>query len=845
MSNRAAPLSRRQAGWLLALILVAGAALYVVPIWWGLPFQTATWAFDEIKPSHVGSRWPILYPPAHRQLLAALFAGADRLAALTGRPALYSQNLLLVSRALSSLLACLTALLVYRCARRLSDRATSLLSVAAVAFGTNYVFYATTANLDMPYVFWFTLSLLFFLRCLEHRHWSDHVLFAVCGALAIATKTQAYALYLVAPFALVLNLRRSEDPFWSSLWRALFDRRILEAAGACIAVTLLVFGELRGSGELRGHFAALTALDFEDYRTVAMSPRGLFKLATETVRLLSFVLGAPVLLASVAGLVMAVARPRSHVRLLSTLLFVAPYWLVFVAATGFNYDRHYLPIAIVLALFAGKALASLAAAGPPLRPLRLTAVGLALAYAAWGGVSVDLMLLGDARYEAERWMDANGLYGKTVGLGAKERLPRGIPAFGIEHFARSRRGEAGTNPNVWHNCLTLKRLDVEYLIPDTPEEMRGVGLNYREHRRFRNAAWAPLLNPEGVSAYASNVVKPSRDIVVFRRTDEECVDSAIVPRTLEELRRHRDPERREELARAIFESPSVRSVSLAGDALQGVRMHRNGWTVGTIPAAIAAQNLGWRDEQPEVRLRLSRPRAPYPVTVFLDDGEQRRSLVFAKPGERVVPLATLAPGRNSLTILWTDKSFLDQDGKLRGVRVMPTAWPPGPEERLQQLRAVLRGLHEGTVDEIVRPELARAIRRGGVDDPIEVEEDALMVGAWDNCWTVDTEQAGVLVRNAGERSARVQLVLSCDDRQASEPKVAFVDGGARLWRFELDCTSREPRVATLDRLAPGAERLYLLWSDRARPTPVSPKRMLGVHLKEVRLVSEETKAEAP
>ena len=526
MANSSERLGKRQAGWLLALILLAGAVIYVVPIWWGVPAGPNTWAFDEIKPQHVTSSWPILYPPAHRHMLTALFAAAYHAAALTGQDPPGSQTLLLASRALSALLACLTALVVYRCARRLFGRAASLLSVTAVVFGTNYVFYAKTANLDIPYVFWFTLSLLFFLRCLEHRRWGDHVLFAVCGTLAIVTKTQAYALYLLAPIALVLNLRPAGEPVWRSLRRALFDRRILEAAGACVALTLVLFGELRGSGELREHVAALTSLDFADYRTVALSPRGLFRLGVETFRLTSFVLGAPVFLAALAGLGMALARPRRNARLLSLLLFAAPYWLVFVAATGFNYDRHYLPIAVVLGLFAGKALAGLAGPGPPLRWLRQTAVGLVLAYALWSGVSVDLMLLGDARYQAERWIGAEGLRTQIAGLGSKERLPRRLPVFGRKRFARSWRREAGTNPDLWHNCVALNRMGAEYLIPDTPEEMRGPGLNYREHRRFRNAAPAPLVNPEGISTYASNVVKPSRDVVVFRRTDEECVDSA-------------------------------------------------------------------------------------------------------------------------------------------------------------------------------------------------------------------------------------------------------------------------------------------------------------------------------
>ncbi len=844
MSKSTERLGRRQAGWLLALILLAGAAIYVVPIWWGFPTGSDTWAFDEITPQHVTSKWPILYPPAHRHLLTALFAATDHAAELTGRHEPDRPTLLLASRALSVLLACLTALVVYRCARRLSDRATSLLSVTAVVFGTNYVFYAKTANLDIPYLFWFTLSLLFFLRCLEHRRWSDHVLFAACGTLAIVTKTQAYALYLLAPVALVFNLRPPGEPVWSSWRRALFDRRILEAAGACVALTLVLFGELRGSGELREHVAALTSLDFADYRTVALSPRGLLRLAIETLRLTSFVLGAPVFLAALAGLGMAVARPRRNARLLSLLLFAAPYWVVFVAATGFNYDRHYLPITVVLGLFAGKALAGLAALGPPLRRLRLAAVSLVVAYSLWCGVSVDLMLLGDARYEVERWVVANGLKGKTVGLGARERLPRGLPYFPVSRFALWRQREHGTNPRVWHNCLALSELDVEYLVPDTPAEMRGPGLNYREYRRFPNAMPVPLANPEGVTAFASNVVKVAQDVVVFRRTGERCVDSALVPRTLDELRRRNEPERRAQLARAIFESPSIRPVPLAkGQPLArgqmaGVRLLRDRWTAGTAPAGIAVQNLGWREERPDLLLRLSRHRAPFPVTAFVDDGTGTRSFVFDRPAETVVPLPAVAPGERSLTIIWSDKGWPDNMGTRRGIRVLPATWPGSPEQGRRQLHATLRGLSDGTVEPAVRAELARAIGRGGVEEPIAIDDSALMVGGSLKGWTDGTEPAAVLVRNSGERAARVALTLGCDNPWATEPVVAFVDRGGRIESYQLDCTQGE-RQARLDRLAPGGERLYIVWADRARPTTTEPVRMLGVRLEKVRLIGEE------
>lgn len=829
-------LGRRRAALLLGLLILAGAAIYAVPIWWGVPFTGTTWAFDEIKPLQVGPYWPVLYPPAHRHVLQAVFNIAElvHFDELVGSR---MSTFLLTARATTVLMACLTALALYRCARRLTDRATALLAVAATIFGTNWVFYSKTANLDIPYVFWFTLSLLFFLRALERKHWSDHVLFAVCGALAITTKTQAYALYLVAPVALVLNLRPTGVPFWTSLRRALFDRRILEAAGACLAVTLLVFGELGGSGELRQHYQALTALDFEDYRTVALSARGVATLLGETLRLLSFVLGAPVLLASLAGLGMALARPRHNLHLLSLLLFVVPYWLVFVAATGFNYDRHYLPIAVVMGLFAGKALSRLAASGPPLRPLRLAAVGLVLAYAVWSGVSVDLMMLGDARYEAERWIEAKGLRGNIAGLGSKELLPRGLPSKGIDAFARSRRREAGTNPNVWHNCVALNQIGVEYLIPDSPHEMRGPGLNYRQHRRFHNAAPAPLVNPEGVTSYASNVVKVASDVVVFRRTDEECVDPTVVPRTLEALRRENDPERRAELADAIFDAPAVRAVALAGEDLAGVRLTAKGWTLGTLPAAVAAQNLGWEEELPEFLLRLSRPKAPYPVTAYVDDGTHTRSIVFTRPEEKTVALPALAPGQRSLAIVWIDKGWRDEDNVLRGIRVLPGAWPGSPEERVERFDATLLALSEGTVDESVRVDLGRAMRRGGVPDPRPVGRFALMAGGWSDGWTRGTEPAAVLVHNPRRRPARVQLALSCFYPRAQEPLVAVVDGGGQERRFELDCT-KGARDFTLDLLPPGGERLYIVRSDRARLTPTPPVRLLGVLVRRVRLVAE-------
>ena len=70
---------------------------------------------------------------------------------------------------------------------------------------------------------------------------------------------------------------------------------------------------------------------------------------------------------------------------------------------------------------------------------------------------------------------------------------------------------------------------------------------------------------------------------------------------------------------------------------------------------------------------------------------------------------------------------------------------------------------------------------------------------------------------------------------------AFVDNGARLDSFRLDCAKSAP-PARLDRLAPGAERMYVFWADRARRTPTPPLREIGVRLAKVRLIGDDQQA---
>src|SRR6185369_16657039 len=149
-------------------------------------------------------------PPLHFALLAAASAPV-RVAgrALGWEAARVHDARMTAGRVLSLALSLGVLLLVARGGRELGDEVAGVLAAALLASSVPFAYYAKMANLDVPYLFWFALSLLFFLRALRRAQPRDFVLFALAAAAAVATKDQAFALYvLTAPFLVWETLRR-------------------------------------------------------------------------------------------------------------------------------------------------------------------------------------------------------------------------------------------------------------------------------------------------------------------------------------------------------------------------------------------------------------------------------------------------------------------------------------------------------------------------------------------------------------------------------------------------------------------------------------------------------------
>lgn len=435
----ASPLPERDRLW-LALILLFGLTLYAIPLGWGLGIGKE-WAFDEPKIRQVapemfqsGMSWPRRYPPLHRHLLSALAITTRPLAEAASRSTGLELELLLqgLGRAFTLPFALGTLFLTFSVARRLFGVRAALLSALVWLGVAPQAYYAKTMNLDAPYVFWFALALEFFTRLqLEIR--ARHLVgFALAGGAAILTKDQAGGLF-VLPALLILTwfyrgaLARGAGVL-VAVRKTLFDPRLAGAAVAILLLVAVVYRFWHGFGELEAHLREISSWrSVGRYQDSPNTLGGHLQVARQSWLSLAFCMGWAGLGVGVAAAGRELWRSRSSASpALALLAFPLSYYLIFISSIRFSFDRFFLPVALVLALFAGGLLASLlerSRPGPP-RRWRACAVALLLAYGISRAVAVDVSMFFDPRVAAERRVAGKGP--AVVLVGAESQAPHGF-----------------------------------------------------------------------------------------------------------------------------------------------------------------------------------------------------------------------------------------------------------------------------------------------------------------------------------------------------------------------------------------------------------------------------------
>ena len=419
------------------VVLLAGStAMSLAGIWWGLP-NHHSWSFDEIVPANViislrdgvEQGWLLRYPPFHYYVLSVVvlpfeivgrFGAADAAAAYSYASAFF------LMRVVSVLMAAVAVYGTYLCAVELyHDRVAGLWGAALVATMPVFVYYAKTANLDVPYVFWFVLSLLFYVRYVRHGRLGSVVAFAAAGMLAVCTKDQAYGFYVLpAVHILWLRYRTSRGR------RILCDRPLALAAMTALAVLIVGQGVLFTPKLALDHFWHIVGPASDNYAVYEASVDGYLRMFVGTIRQLGWMLTWPGLLICILGIGAAVRRESDKLWL---LLPAVSYYLFFILVVRYQYDRFFLGVCVILALFGGRLLSRIGTQGPR--------IGVSLAdfvlasYLVAHGSAVNAAMILDSRYRVETWIEEYVERDSVVVMvGFREDLPRAgdVTTFWVE-----------------------------------------------------------------------------------------------------------------------------------------------------------------------------------------------------------------------------------------------------------------------------------------------------------------------------------------------------------------------------------------------------------------------------
>ena len=551
---------------LLVSVLLMSVCLNAYYVWWGLPLrspvvrervhassptsssQDATqdhedvvaWGTDEVAPmgplvyakrTLIDRSWSHKYPPFHFMVLGAAYTPYVTYLVLSGRlslshlsdrwpyglsqPASALTILVIIARLVSVAMATVIVGLIYLITQRLFGKPPALFAALIVAFCFPFIYYSHTSNIDIPYLFWFTLGFFFYVRLLDESRTRSYLLVGICLALAVATKDQAYGLLPLLPVAL-LWFRVGEQPRNAPALRRR-DRlthlpwRQMGFAVTAFVVTYALAVNLPNNwhGYLR-HVHYITTGGSTPYQEFANTLTGHLGLLSKTIMLLARSLNLPLFVVCAIGLLWGLIQFRRI-----SLALLAPglsYYLFFIAVILYVYPRFVLPIVLILAIFGGKLLADLWDTTGRLLWVTRPAIIVLLLYSLLYGASVNWLFDEDPRYRAEEWINRHVASTAIIETyGPAQYLPRfpeqihvrHIPLEGyVEDSFRTRSPDYVLLTHAYYRRITEDQQD-DFDQEEFLEDLWNGTLGYRVARDFKPVG---SITPELIASLNSRII---------------------------------------------------------------------------------------------------------------------------------------------------------------------------------------------------------------------------------------------------------------------------------------------------------------------------------------------------
>ncbi|HSP86871.1 MAG TPA: glycosyltransferase family 39 protein [Ignavibacteriaceae bacterium] len=517
------------------LILVVGFLLNLYSVWWGLPSVGGrNWAPDEISPVDVyrgiaslfSGGWHERYPPLHFYILTVFylpFVILDRLGAVN----LYSQELIttlyFVGRMISVIMGTALIYVVYKCGKELADHKAGLYSAIIAMLICPLSYYSKTTNLDVPYLFWFTLSLLFFIKALKHVDLHYYLLFTIFAVFSLCTKDQSYGLFFGMGLILLVqflwfyfkNNRTASKLIFKNSWISIL---------VGIVVFLLIYNVIFNYSGFIGHIKQIVGIGAErqgapSIRRYNYSLSSQIDMFLQSTRHLIFLLGIPFFIAFILGMVYSLVKSKRNLFLFSLILIPIGYYLTFMIPTAYNYDRHIIPIAIISSLFGGvffsEFLHKKKFGGVQLKVSIFIIISLIYLYK---NLLVGIFMDNDSRYEAKEWITNNVNSEQSIaGLGG---LIHYYPRINFEKFSVLRTPSMVDSINFKPDYLiTSSAYDIKRY-RNQPEEvviltkLKNNELGYKQVKSFEYQVKWNMLNIESLF---TNLDKINPRITIYKR----------------------------------------------------------------------------------------------------------------------------------------------------------------------------------------------------------------------------------------------------------------------------------------------------------------------------------------
>lgn len=398
------------------------------------------------------------YPPLHLALLAVLTlpvlltavvrAGTTDVATVIRviiAPS-YMTAIAMTARVVTLAMSLVIVFTVAKVAEELAPRerkdAAGVAAAALAAVGAPFTYYSHVTNLDVPYSFWAWLAVLDVVRAVARREPHRLPRAFVLAALAVTTKDQAYAMFLLAvPVSVV---------WWAARDRA--NARpvavaVLHGVLWALGVVLLVDGALVNPRGFAARVAFLSGSASKDYALYSNDAPGRLSAMVDIGRAFGRHypwVAAPVVALGVAAAFMAGRRrgPTGVVAASVPLLVAASFTACFNLVALRVEDRFMLPQMVALAVYGGLGLERLWSAFGA-RAIAWTVLGrgaaiAVLGAAAWHAIRIDVNMLDDPRYDAERWLQAHAGPGDLIEVhGLSVYLLRFWPGARVARVASS------------------------------------------------------------------------------------------------------------------------------------------------------------------------------------------------------------------------------------------------------------------------------------------------------------------------------------------------------------------------------------------------------------------------